>query len=97
MDPEWKWDSPELHDWLLRNPGTVARITALVNQLCDAANSIDPTPRNKGKVQKPNFGVYISEAGDRVRGYVHPLGRTGLHVEAGHAVLFKAIGTMGSQ
>lgn len=97
MDPEWKLDSPELHDWLLKNPATVARITDLANKLCDAANAIDPSPPNKGKTQKPNFGVYVSEAGNRVRGYVHPIGRTGLHVEAGHAVILKAIGVLGAQ
>jgi hypothetical protein len=89
MDP--KLDTPELHNWLLHNPGTVARITKITNALCDAANDMDPSPPNSGKIQNPNFGVYISEAGDRVRGYVHPLGRTGLHIEAGHSVLLKAI------
>lgn len=90
--------TPAQIEALLHSPGVRERITQLTHQLCDAANSIDPTPANKGKVQNPNFGVYISSAGNRVRGYVHPLGKTGLHVEAGHSVLFKAIATvMGSQ
>lgn len=96
-DPQWEGITPEQIAQLLKSQGVRAMIVQRTNQLCDAANSIDPTPPNRGKIQNPNFGVYISDAGDRVRGYVHPLGRTGIHIEAGESVLLKAIAGMPKQ
>lgn len=97
--PQWPGISSEQIQQLLHSPEIVAQITALANKLCDAANSIDPTPANSKKQHGPNFAVTVqnSPSTRRPRAYVRPVGKTGLHVEAGQSVLMKAIGTMEPQ
>ena len=97
-EPNWEPMTPEQHRQLRHHPVIVDRITALAHQLCNAANAMDPTPKNQGKEQTANFAVVVqNEPGtQRPRAYVHPVGRTGLHVEAGHSVLLKALGSIGA-
>ena len=99
MAEDWPGMTPEQIQQLLHSPEIVAKITALANQLCDAANSMDPTPANTKKSHGPNFAVTVQNnpGTRRPRAYVRPVGKTGLHVEGGQSVLLKAIGTMGPQ
>lgn len=95
MADKWEPMTSEQRDKLLHHPAVKAKVTAIATQLAAAANTMASevvAPSQKGK---DNFGVYVSDAGTRVRAYVHPLGHTGIHIEQGHSVLLKAIGMVG--
>lgn len=94
MADEYKVDSEQL-DKLLHSAGVVDKITGIANQLCAAANQMASQVVRPSQQDKDNFGVYVAAAGGtRARAYVHPLGLTGIHIEAGNSVLLKAISTV---
>lgn len=91
---EYKIDSEQL-DKLLHSAGVEAKVTDIANQIADAANGMARAVVKPSQRDKDNFGVYVSGSGTRVRAYIHPLGHTGIHIEEGHSVMLKAIGTVG--
>lgn len=101
---EWTM-TPEQHRQILHHPAVVAKITELANRLCDNANAIAKDVRKAEKhttqtqIQKASvdqFAVVVQDnpESQRPRAYVRPVGKTGLHIEAGHSVLFKAIASV---
>jgi hypothetical protein len=82
---------------LLHSPATVAAVTKLANRLCDSANAMSADLNRPSAQGRPNYGVYVKNdpQSKRARAFVHPLGRTGIHVEAAQSAMLKSIGGLG--
>jgi hypothetical protein len=97
MSGEYKIDSEALNK-LLHSAGVETKVTGIAEKLASAANDMARAVVKSPKSDQDNFGVYVSGVGTRVRAYVHPLGKTGIHIEQGESVLLKSIPTvMGEQ
>jgi hypothetical protein len=96
-DDDWQGMTSEDREKLLRHPGTAARLKQIAQQLADSANSMAAQFNRPSEAGNDNFGVYVTPGGTRARAYVHPLGRTGIHVEQGESVLLKAIAGLPKQ
>jgi hypothetical protein len=96
MADEYKVDSGEL-DKLLHAAGIVKKVSGIAQRVADAANAMSYQYNRPSEAGRQNFGVYVTTGGTRARAYVHPLGRTGIHIEQGESVLLKAIAGMPKQ
>lgn len=70
------------------------RCYSVGHQLADHANEMARAVSRPSERDRDNFGVYIVKqpGGGGPKCWVHPLGKTGIHIEAAHSVLLKAIG-----
>lgn len=104
---EWEM-TEEQHRQLRHHPVIVAQITKIAHQLCDSANAIARDVRSTEKHRTQNmieksqadqFTVVVKNKPEttRPRAYVKPVGNTGLRIEAGHSVLFKAMSALDRQ
>ena len=107
-DDKYEAFTPEQLRQLRHHPAIVAKITEIARRYCANANAIardvraeevHVSEKQKQKAAADQFEVVVQNHmnTERPRAYVRPVGKTGMHVEAGHSVLFKAIATMGGQ
>jgi hypothetical protein len=89
----------ELAHQLCDNANSIARSTRVIQPRDKQGRFLPMTEKQSAKAQLDNFAVVVQDDTDtqRPRAYVHPVGKTGLRVEAGESVLFKALSTMDRQ
>lgn len=89
----------ELANQLCDSANSIARATRVVQPRDKQGRFRSMTEKQAAKAQADNFAVVVQDdpGTQRPRAYVHPVGETGLHVEAGESVLFKAMATMDRQ
>jgi len=68
-----------------------ARVIDVAKQLTDAANKMAIEVQRPSERDRDSFTWHLVKHPDVTRAWVMAKGRTGIHVEAGHSVLLKAI------
>lgn len=89
----------ELANKLCDNANAIAQATKASQPRDKQGRFLAMSDKQATKSQLDNFAVVVQndEGTQRPRAYVRPVGKTGLRVEAGQSVLFKAMSTMGGQ
>lgn len=85
-----------LANQLCANANSIAKATRVIQPRDKQGRFLPMTDKQTAKAQLDNFDVLVQNDPNtqRPRAYVRPVGKTGLRVEAGESVLFKALATM---
>lgn len=83
---------------LRHHPTVVERCVQQAQQLVDQCNAAAAQYNRPSEKGNPNYGITLQNSPhtQRARVFVHPLGRTGIHVEQAQSVLLKMAGSMGA-